>query len=135
MTRINCIPVYDLHDKHLIAEYRELPRIFSLVEKAIRDNRITSIPIPDEYVLGAGHCYFFYDKLSYLASRHAELVYEMQCRGFKPTLTENLSDVYWYLPTVLWNDWNPSQKAISTNNERINERLKVMVKNKALLPC
>jgi len=31
MTRINCAPKKELSDKHLAAEYRELPRIFGLV--------------------------------------------------------------------------------------------------------
>lgn len=33
MTRVNVIPVEELHDKHLIAEYREIPRIVNLVRK------------------------------------------------------------------------------------------------------
>jgi len=33
MTRINCIPVTELHNKHLVAEYRELPRIFKLARR------------------------------------------------------------------------------------------------------
>ena len=31
MTRINCVPVTELHDRHLVAEYRELPRCFALM--------------------------------------------------------------------------------------------------------
>lgn len=55
MTRINCVPVEELTDKHLLAEYRELPRIFNLA-RAVED-------APTEYVLGTGHMKFFYDKL------------------------------------------------------------------------
>lgn len=33
MTRINLIPARELSDQHLLAEIRELPRIFSHVEK------------------------------------------------------------------------------------------------------
>jgi hypothetical protein len=36
MTRINCIDPALLSDKHLGAEYRELPRIFNLVRDAIK---------------------------------------------------------------------------------------------------
>lgn len=30
MTRINCVPVRELGGKHLVAEYRELPRVYAL---------------------------------------------------------------------------------------------------------
>ena len=40
MTRINCVPVEELHQKHLVAEYRELPRVFRLAEAAA-----TGLPI------------------------------------------------------------------------------------------
>lgn len=33
MTRINVVPVTELTDKHLLAEYRELPRIFGASKK------------------------------------------------------------------------------------------------------
>ena len=32
MTRINCVPVEELTDKHLGAEYRELPRLFGQIQ-------------------------------------------------------------------------------------------------------
>jgi deoxyribonuclease (pyrimidine dimer) len=34
MTRINVVPPRELTRQHLIAEYRELPRVFGLVKKA-----------------------------------------------------------------------------------------------------
>lgn len=34
MTRINLVDPSTLHTKHLIAEYRELPRVFALAEAA-----------------------------------------------------------------------------------------------------
>lgn len=35
MTRINLADPSTLHSKHLLAEYRELPRVFKLVEAAL----------------------------------------------------------------------------------------------------
>lgn len=128
MTRINCLPVSELHDKHLIAEYRELPRIFTLVTKAVQDDRINNILIPSNYLLGSGHCYFFYNKLSYLADRHIDLVCEMENRGFNPAFKNKLSDVYNDLPSELWNNWTPDSEAIKCNTERINQRLETMKK-------
>ena len=34
MTRINVVDVTTLHQRHLVAEYRELPRVFALAHKA-----------------------------------------------------------------------------------------------------
>lgn len=34
MTRVNIIPVQELTDQHLFAEYREITRLFALVKQA-----------------------------------------------------------------------------------------------------
>ena len=39
MTRINLINPEKLTDQHLLAEYRELPRIFWIVRKKISENK------------------------------------------------------------------------------------------------
>lgn len=60
MTRINCIPPRELSREHLIAEYRELPRIFALVRAAIARGESPDDPRnPTSYTLGAGHVRFF----------------------------------------------------------------------------
>lgn len=122
MTRINCVPVSELHSKHLVAEYRELPRIFGLVSKAVLDRRLHRIAIPSEYVLGKGHCYFFYNKLKYLSDRHVQLVKEMEIRGYKPKHREILEKTFDFLPDTLYNTWNPTKKAKQLNRERIAQR-------------
>lgn len=96
MTRINCISVTELCDKHLLAEYYELPRIFSWLEKVIEKGKEPTIP--DHYVLGKGHMSFFADKLTYLNDRHIELVDECLKRGFKITLTGSLIIKYIKIP-------------------------------------
>jgi deoxyribonuclease (pyrimidine dimer) len=58
MTRVNCIPVRELCDKHLLSEYRELPRVFTWLEKVIEKNNRPRIPA--HYVLGTGHMSFFW---------------------------------------------------------------------------
>jgi deoxyribonuclease (pyrimidine dimer) len=79
MTRINLISVEELSDQHLIAEFRELPRIVNAVinGKAIIKN------IPEFYTLGKGHVKFFYNKILFLAERYAQIYAEMKYRGFK----------------------------------------------------
>lgn len=112
MTRINCVPVEELTRQHLIAEYRELPRVFKLA-------RVVKNP-PPEYTLGKGHVTFFYDKLKYCFLRFEELVAEMQKRGYKP---QHLHAPLWSGPSELWNDWTPTEEAKAINRARIRERL------------
>lgn len=49
MTRINLIPPSELHYKHLVAEYRELPRVFGLVRRAQANGwSIRNIKLPPQ---------------------------------------------------------------------------------------
>ena len=120
MTRINCVPPSELTNKHLVAEYRELPRIFALARHCN--------DAPKEYCLGTGHMKFFYDKLWYLVKRQYAIVLEMLGRGMHPTY-DPLSLWKFYpgnggsIPIELWNDWAPDDKALAINRARINDRL------------
>lgn len=117
MTRINCIPPSELTDRHLLAEYRELPRVFKLARY--------SPDIPEQYTLGKGHVKFFYDKLSYCFNRQCEIVREMKRRGFKPKLNPDyLYDTYAHSKFQLWGSWVPTEEAQQLNRQRIKERLK-----------
>lgn len=40
MTRINCVPVTELSQKHLVAEYREIGRVYALAVSAYNRARI-----------------------------------------------------------------------------------------------
>ena len=119
MTRINCIPVQELTRQHLIAEYRELPRVFALARKA---HERGPVPRPTEYTLGKGHLLFFYTRLGYLAPRQADLVLEMQRRGYRPSYLTPLEQAYADLPAELWGDWQPTPQAQHLNRQRIAER-------------
>lgn len=126
MTRINVVPVEELTREHLVAEYRELPRIFGCVRAAIeRGERPDDPRNPTKYCLGKGHMRFFYDKLRFLYFRHAELVGEMQRRGYKPVFGEPPLIGVTGGPEfdVWWNDYNPTPEALALNRERINARL------------
>ena len=119
MTRINCVPVEELTGPHLVAEYRELPRVFALAQKAAARGKFTQ---PEAYTLGKGPVLFFYTRLTYLARRHASLIAEMKRRGYKPTFTgvrqENFPDI----PAHFWGDWQPTDEALRLNRQRIQER-------------
>lgn len=118
MTRINLVDPSTLHSKHLLAEYRELPRVFKLVEAA--EKRNATLRIPSEYVLGPGHVTFFYNKLAFLARRFHAIVAECQHRGFSIAHTQ--------VPTVAvhqkwWQEYTPTMQAIALNEARIKDRM------------
>lgn len=81
MTRINNINPAKLTDQHLLAEHRELPRIFGQAYDAYMAGR--KVQATSRYTLGKGHVVFFYDKLEWLATRHRALTSECASRGFK----------------------------------------------------
>jgi deoxyribonuclease (pyrimidine dimer) len=122
MTRINLVPVTELADQHLLAEYRELPRVFGAVRKHVRDGKtINCFKINSTYILGTGHVTFFYDKILYLKQRHEDLVTECLRRGIKITNTavNSISD----LPEEFCNDYNPTTSEIELSRARIIEKL------------
>lgn len=122
MTRINCVDPQELSGKHLVAEYRELPRIFGLVNKAIDRGEKSYNFKQKKYILGTGHCKFFYSKLQYLNIRHQELVQEMINRGYKPNFKNNLKSEFPDIPNDWWNDWIPDLDDIEVNRKRIKDR-------------
>lgn len=119
MTRINCIPVEELSGPHLVAEYRELPRVFRLAEKAALRGSFTQ---PGQYTLGPGHILFFYTRLGYLAKRHCQLVKEMRNRNYKPAFDGVQRENFPNIPDQYWNDWEPTSDAMAINRERILQR-------------
>lgn len=121
MTRINCVPPEQLSGKHLVAEYSELPRVFTLVRKRIKKgHRPSDIDIPEKYALGPGHVKFFYDKLGWLKKRQESLIQEMLRRGYRPTFTgAGLLDG---IPNEWAGEWEPDQAAVEINQARLRER-------------
>lgn len=128
MTRINCIPVEELHDRHLVAEYRELPRVFALAKKSFLRGEDPGT-FPRQYTLGTGHVRFFYDKLGYLYSRQLQLIREMERRGFNPQHKNPFPLVHEMisLTNCEWTqEWTPNEYDMAVNRARINERLEGM---------
>lgn len=125
MTRINLVPPEVLCRQHLVAEYKELPRVFALVRDAQVKGwtPVTHLPrAPVDYVLGPGHLFFFYTRLGFLVDRQCSLVAEMVRRGYVPT---HMDIPAWVLK--LDREWFgayiPTENAIRLNKDRINERL------------
>jgi hypothetical protein len=115
MTRINLVPPEELTQQHLIAEYKELPRVF---KKARRCNNP-----PDSYRMGTGHMKFFYDKLEFLIKRQQSLVDECLKRGYniQHTDVESLRDLV--EDKSLFNDYEPTPEALAISRARIQDRL------------
>ena len=67
MTRINIIPVSELHDQHLIAEYREITMVPAALNRTLNSKTgLIREKISKRFTLNNGHVYFFYDKGLYL---------------------------------------------------------------------
>lgn len=124
MTRINCVPPEELTREHLVAEYRELPRVFGMtlgmIERGV--NHPTLAAIPPTYRMGTGHMAFFTNKLGYLVKRQKALVAEMQRRGYTPNFTDPESLLNG-IPEIWHGDWEPDAEALRISRARIAERL------------
>ncbi len=114
MTRINTIPPSTLTDQHLLAEYRELPRIFALVLLACAANR--PLTGPDRYTMGTGHVRFFYTRTAYLSRRQSAIIAELVSRGYQISHLE--------APAPLDDStWEPDEQDRQVNLARLRERL------------
>ena len=125
MTRINVIPVQELHYKHLIAEAREITRVFAISRNNQRDIMGGRKTIPTAYTLGTNHVIFFCNKLQYITERYQQLTQEMLNRGYHPNHI-NVKDLLDGIHPKMYNSYVPTDEAIKINRQRINERLKQM---------
>lgn len=114
MTRINVIPVRELSDQHLIAEYRELPRV-------IKQN-INICDAPDCYTLGPGHMKWAARYWKYTINRFYELCDEMQYRGFAVNYNPLGLDKYTPQLHGKGEDYIVSDQDIALNRTRIREK-------------
>lgn len=123
MTRINLIPVEELTDQHLMAEYRELPMIAKALEKTLRSkSAYQETKVSSTYMLGTGHIYFFYNKRDYLVNRYINLVRELKSRKFN--IDPNARNMSWEVfDNITQVQWQPSAEEIEINRNRINERV------------
>jgi hypothetical protein len=114
----------ELCREHLIAEYRELPRVFGMVRGMIARGQAdtASARIPPAYRMGAGHMAFFCDKLGYLVERQRALIAEMRPRGYAPQYTDPEA-LLEGIPPLWRGDWAPDADALAINRARIAERL------------
>lgn len=123
MTRINCIPPSELNSKMLVAEFHELPRVFTYTRKLIAQGRDpANLDAPSVYTLGKGHVKFFCTRLGWLRERAADLAVEMAARGMRVRLSV-LIDLPTGIPETLMGEWEPDEAAQAANRARIAQRL------------
>lgn len=118
MTRINLIEPRRLHQKHLVAEYREITRVYALASAWHQRGRDTGIP--PHYTMGKGHVTFFYDKLGFIRDRYVQLVEEMRRRGYTVNYPQP-PEVG--LPQDLFNGYVPTEEALKANLQRLAESI------------
>jgi deoxyribonuclease (pyrimidine dimer) len=79
MTRINIVPLEELMDQHLIAEYREITMVPASIVRTLSSKKgVDYKKILKSFTLNEGHVYFFYDKGFYLSKRYKLLVIEIK---------------------------------------------------------
>lgn len=120
MTRINLVDPGTLHQKHLVAEYREIVRVFALARGA--QYEMHRKRIPSEYTLGTGHVLFFYDKLKWISDRYDLLCAEMLNRGFTCNRIPK-SDLHHGIESNMFRDYVPTTRAVTLNAARIADRM------------
>ena len=123
MTRINLVPPSELADQHLLAEYKEIHNVGSMLEKSMKSPRWqkTLLNLPEQFTLNEGHVKFFYDKGYYLYRRFNALQVEIAQRGFKYDVTREFDSSVW--PFELFNDWTPTEADMELVRRRIRLRI------------
>jgi len=119
MTRINLVHPSELATKFLVAEYKEIVRIFGLARKA--QYGMHHVKQPDVYTLGTGHCKFFYTRLQFISERYDSLCVEMLSRNFKCNRVPK-EDLHQGIERNMFFDYKPTEEALRINRERILER-------------
>tara|TARA_Y100000361_G_scaffold122835_1_gene115259 strand:- start:223 stop:633 length:411 start_codon:yes stop_codon:yes gene_type:complete len=121
LTRINIIPVEELTDQHLMAEYREIFMIGSALQRSLNSKTWKPKKIPPSFRLGEGHVMFFYDKGKYLYKRYDEIRKELKKRNFK--IDDHRHFKTSQFPVEYFNDWVPSKADQEIVRKRIEERI------------
>ena len=121
MTRINIVPVEELTDQHLMAEYREIFMIGSALQISLKSKNWDPKRIPDKFTLNTGHVTFFYDKGQYLYKRYQQIQKELTKRNFN--LDKSRLFKVTQFPTEYYNDWEPTKEDQAIVLQRIEERI------------
>lgn len=125
MTRINLVPVQELANQHLMAEFREIKMIPKALARSLKTQSEDSVAkkIPQAFKLNSGHVLFFYDKGMYLRNRYEQLTAELVRRNYKIDVSAPF-DPDKIMETDRWNnDYIPTEEALAIIRERIAQKI------------
>jgi len=121
MTRINCVPVAELCDQHLLAEFREITRVPNqILTGKLRTDYSDK---PQFYTMGKGHVKFFVEKGHYLHQRYLQLTSECRRRGFNITPIFPMASAL--VAKQAYKEWVPDSAALNLNRQRICQRMPI----------
>lgn len=126
MTRINLVPVQDLADQHLFAEWREIKMVPAALRRSLKTRNIGDIldGIPKRYTLNKGHVTFFFNKMLFLCDRYGELTDELENRGYVLANHDPHFIFFRDIPEVFrTTNWEPDYLDRKINIERILLRI------------
>lgn len=120
MTRINIVDPRELSDQHLLAEYRELPRV-------IKQERVYIGDAPSTYVLGKGHVKWAVKHGLFCLHRYYHICEEMKYRGFKVNYSyEDLAGLAENNQiTRCTSSYDPTENDLKLSKDRIAEKIKL----------
>lgn len=125
MTRINLLPVKELTDQHLFAEFREIKMVPKSLERSMRSTSTRDIlkKIPKQFTLNTGHVYFFYNKGKYLENRYEQIKNELQVRGINFN-KDSIFDPDCIMKSIEFNnDYIPDEAAFKIIRERVTQKI------------
>lgn len=126
MTRINLVPPEELMDQHLFAEFREIKMVPKALQRSLNSKSITQVlnNIPSEFTLNTGHVTFFYNKGKYLLERYEQIKKELDRRNVQYNKNSIFDpDCIMVNSLYFYNDYTPTQEALSIIRERIQDRI------------
>ena len=137
MTRINLVPVEELYDQHLFAEYREIKMVPKSLARSLKAAEkhpdvarrfLTPIgvvleKVPKMFTLNTGHVSFFYDKGAYLRERYAELCAELDHRNVNYDKTSKFDPDGVMLHHSFDRGYVPTPEALAIVRARIAEKI------------
>lgn len=134
MTRINLVDPQYLINDHLMAEYRELPRIFRAVIVLEQKNvNLRKYKFPRKFRLGEGHMKFFYRRCKWLAERWVTIKEELIHRGYNldPEYIQLVQYRISVLPAWSWGEYQPTPEDIYLSMERITGNWRTSLERKS----
>ena len=126
MTRINLVPVQDLADQHLFAEWREIKMVPAALRRSLKTRKIGEIlsGVPRRYTLNKGHVTFFFNKMKFLTERYKLLTEELINREYTLGSGDDFSVFTHDIPGEFTHVvWQPNATEVAVNVERILLRI------------